>query len=205
MIKVKGAYMIIDVFVTAIIPVMLAGTLNMIWCRLPCAKALARPLDAGKLLRDGKRLFGENKTWKGLVGMTVLGALAMAVCGGMCVLLPRLGAHNLIHAAHGSGLLLDLGVGALVGVCYSLCELPNSFIKRRFDVEPGKPYTRGRGLKSLFFLLDNSDSAFGCMLAICAVCGLGVREYLLGLLLGTAVHAPFNALLYAVKLRKNIF
>lgn len=197
--------MIFDIFVTVIIPVMLAGTLNMIWCRLPFARVLNKPIDAGKTLGDGKRLFGKNKTWKGFVGMTASGMISMAVWGGVCALFTGLGSHSLIYALYPNTLPLNLCVGALIGLCYALCELPNSFIKRRFDVEPGKRYAHGRALEVIFFLLDNSDSAFGCMLAICLICRLGIGEYLLGVLLGTLVHAPFNALLYTLKLRKNIF
>src|SRR5437870_12474599 len=33
------------------------------------------PIDFGRTLRDGQRLFGDGKTWRGLVGGTLSGAL----------------------------------------------------------------------------------------------------------------------------------
>src|SRR5438094_104291 len=33
------------------------------------------PIDFGRTLRDGERLFGDGKTWRGLLGGTVSGAL----------------------------------------------------------------------------------------------------------------------------------
>src|SRR3989442_14831627 len=33
------------------------------------------PIDFGRTLRDGERLFGDGKTWRGLVGGTLMGAL----------------------------------------------------------------------------------------------------------------------------------
>src|SRR2546426_9134833 len=33
------------------------------------------PIDFGRILRDGERLFGDGKTWRGLVGGTLIAAL----------------------------------------------------------------------------------------------------------------------------------
>ena len=40
----------------------------MIWCKLPILNRLKTPIDLGKNFVDGKRIFGDNKTYKGLVG-----------------------------------------------------------------------------------------------------------------------------------------
>src|SRR5687768_4272859 len=37
------------------------------------------PIDGGRLGKDGKRLLGPGKTWRGLVGGTLLGAVTAAV------------------------------------------------------------------------------------------------------------------------------
>jgi len=41
----------------------------MIFCKSSLLEAAYRPMDAGLILKDGKRLFGANKTWKGFFGM----------------------------------------------------------------------------------------------------------------------------------------
>ena len=61
---------ILALYVT-LMPVILAGILNMIFCKSSLLEAVYRPMDAGLMLKDGKRLFGDNKTWKGFFGMIV--------------------------------------------------------------------------------------------------------------------------------------
>ncbi len=60
-------------------PVIIAGVLNMVWCSTSLAPQLDRPLDNHLVLRDGRRLLGDNKTWKGLVGMVALGVVAFVL------------------------------------------------------------------------------------------------------------------------------
>jgi CDP-diglyceride synthetase len=55
----------------AILPVILAGIANMIFVKTKYLNSLKIPMDRGYVLRD-KRLFGDNKTWKGFIGMSVL-------------------------------------------------------------------------------------------------------------------------------------
>ena len=59
---------ILALYIT-LMPVILAGILNMIFCKSSLLEAAYRPMDAGLILKDGKRLFGANKTWKGFFGM----------------------------------------------------------------------------------------------------------------------------------------
>jgi len=53
-----------------------AGATNMVFVKTLFFKRLDRPMDGGLLLRDGKRLFGDNKTWKGFIGMIVITLLS---------------------------------------------------------------------------------------------------------------------------------
>ena len=59
----------------------LAGILNMAWCKADILKALQKPIDAGKNFTDGRRIFGDNKTWKGLLGYILLNSLSMVIFG----------------------------------------------------------------------------------------------------------------------------
>ena len=52
-----------EMYIT-LLPVILAGIMNMVWCKTSLLKALKKPMDMGKCLSDGKRIFGDNKTWK---------------------------------------------------------------------------------------------------------------------------------------------
>lgn len=197
--------MIIRLVITTLIPLILAGTLNMAWCKAPVAGSLAIPLDLGFCLCDGKRLFGNNKTFKGFLGMWAAGAISMTLWGLICSVSPALNEKSYIYEIYGNTLLVNFVFGSLYGLTYAVFELPNSFIKRRFDIAPGQHYEHGKALKVFFFLLDNSDSAFGCMLVVCLLCGLGIREYLVGVFFGTLAHAPVNLVLYTFGLRKTMF
>jgi hypothetical protein len=67
----------------------------------------ATPIDGGRLLRDGRPVFGSHKTWRGLLG----GAIAT---GALARLLP-----------------IGFMTGAAFGLCALLGDLLSSFIKRR--------------------------------------------------------------------------
>jgi len=62
-----------DPYVT-LMPALLAGVANMAWVKLPVAHTLNRPIDEAR--------FGSHKTWKGVAGMVLLGALFAALCKG---------------------------------------------------------------------------------------------------------------------------
>jgi CDP-diglyceride synthetase len=68
------------------------------------------PLDAGAMLPDGRRLFGDSKTWRGVVGALLATPAAAA--------------------------LLDYGagIGVLVAVFAILGDLISSFSKRRLGM-----------------------------------------------------------------------
>ncbi|MDZ7662149.1 CDP-archaeol synthase [Thiohalophilus sp.] len=89
---------------------------------LPGIRHWNRPLDAYRQLADGRRLFGDHKTWRGLI---------VAV---------------LLTAAAGWLLNLPLWLGALFGALSMLGDLLASFIKRRRQLMPG---TAALGLDQL--------------------------------------------------------
>ena len=69
------------------------------------------PVDGGRLLGDGRPLFGASKTWRGIVAAILLTAATAMLLG------------------------LPASWGVLFGLCSMLGDLLSSFIKRRM----GKP------------------------------------------------------------------
>lgn len=189
-----------DMYVT-LIPGLLAGVLNMVWCTLPVARGLARPIDGGRTWRDGRRVLGDNKTWKGVVGMVVLGAGAMAAWAALCARVPALEAHMLFFRTHPNTWSYAILVGAALGLAYALFELPNSFLKRRVGITPGRPAT-GAG-RVAFTILDQIDSVIGMVVVVALACPVTVGFFALYVLVGGATHAAVNLALYAVHLRRN--
>lgn len=183
-------------------PVIMAGILNMVWVRLKLGNRLTVPMDGGRVLTDGRRLFGDNKTWKGFWGMVILGILTGLLWGAFLKgrTLERM---NLFYLVRDNSPAWSGLTGGLSGLCYALAELPNSFLKRRLDIRPGK---NPRGLwKPVFIFLDQADSVIGCLLLIRLVYPYDFRFFLVAVLAGAATHLVINMLLYFLKLRKNMF
>jgi CDP-archaeol synthase len=99
-----------------------------------------------------RRLFGANKTYRGLL------AVALGTAAGFVVLRPP----ELV-APVASLYRLAL-VGFAVGFVAMLAELPNSFMKRRIGIAPG---TQARGLAGVaFHVLDQVDVVCGAWLVL---------------------------------------
>jgi CDP-diglyceride synthetase len=185
---------------TTLAPVIVAAVLNMAWVTGPWARALNRPIDAGASLADGRRVFGDNKTWKGLLGMVVLGALAGLVWG-QVIHGSRLEPYNLFYARHDNTVGFNAFTGSLLGLVYAIFELPNSFLKRRVGISPGTPH--GGAWTVLFVVLDQIDSVVGCALLVLAFAPVGWAFVLVTTLVGGVTHLVLNLLLYALHLRKH--
>jgi len=156
------------------LPAILGGICNMVWMKLPVLKSLQKPMDRGKKLKDGRRVFGDNKTWKGFLGMIVFTAAFAGLFG-----------------------VFPLWGGALLGFAYVLAELPNSFIKRRMGVTPGK----SGGFVQTFF--DQTDSVIGYVLFLPIVYPATWQEIAGILVLAPITHYIANVLLYFAGLKKQ--
>lgn len=197
------AKIILMMYVT-LIPVILSGVANMAWCKsISSDKDKEMHLiDKGKNFFDGKRIFGDNKTWEGVIGYIMFNTVFTVLWGLLC------GAAGFEHldffyASHKNTVLYNLLIGVLLGIAYALFELPNSFLKRRLGITPGK--TISGPLKAFFVFLDQADSLFGCVLVVWCFYDLGLPLYLLYVLIGAATHIIINMLLYFAGLRKNMF
>ena len=193
---------IIFMFIT-LMPAILAGIATMIWCKLSILKFLNKPIDGGKYLRDGKRIFGDNKTWKGLCGYIVINILFFLLWGFLSQRSEYLQLHNYFYIDYKNTPSYNLLLGVLSGLGYSLFELPNSFLKRRLDIRPGK--TISGGWKVFFVFLDQADSVFGCALVVWLFYEIGLLTYIEFILVGAVTHIILNMLLYFLHLRKNMF
>ena len=131
----------------------LAGIINSLWCKLKVMKKLQIPMDGGKYLGDGKRIFGENKTWKGFVGYILWNMVCMVLWGLVCKFF-GLETYNMFYINYENTLLFNLAAGGLVGFGYAIFELPNSFLKRRLGIEPGKSIS---GVLKAFFVFFAPD------------------------------------------------
>lgn len=183
-------------------PTILAGIFNMLFLKLPVLKFLSKPIDNNKNFVDGKRIFGDNKTWKGIAGYVILNTVCTVLWGFVC-LNPKLASLDFFYLNHENTIPYNLLVGVLLGLGYSLFELPNSFLKRRLDITPGKTIS---GFWKIFFIfLDQADSIFGVALVVWLFYDIGILLYLGFVAVGALTHIILNMLLYFAHLRKNMF
>lgn len=193
---------ILEMYIS-LLPVIIAGVLNMVWCKLPVLPKLKWPIDNYINYKDGDRLFGDNKTWKGFIGMIGFSIVSTLLWGLLCKEVQFLNVHNYLYVNHENTVSYNLLIGFWLGVSYVLLELPNSFIKRRNKVKPGKTTVGWKGI--LFIILDQSDSILGCVFVIAGLYPMTLWFYFAYVALGAFTHIIINVLLYGVKLRKNMF
>ena len=142
------------------------------------------PIDGGRNFWDGRRIFGDGKTWDGLFGGVATGLLAGAIIGFLGLAPLGLDFDTWLLSA------LFLALGTHAG------DLLGSFIKRRLDV--------GRGGKLPVF--DQLGFAIlGLLFASFVVPDLGYRigveGFLFLLVLTYLVHIFFNWFAYRIGLK----
>jgi hypothetical protein len=156
---------------------------------------LKTPLDLGRHFRR-KRIFGNNKTWRGVTlyisCCTLGGALQgwLQAAGIVPEWLPFFDYRSKGHL-----------IGVLIGVGMSLGELPNSFLKRQPAIAPGH---KGRGPWGAFFLvIDQIDMTLGIWLMLAFLKWPSRELFLLSLVLTFVAHMVVSAAGYMLKMRKT--
>ena len=153
------------------------------WDLLP---SLKRPLDGGATL-GGRRLLGDNKTWRGALCMTggvVLATLVLWQWGWWRDQLPE--------AIDDSAPLL-VGLGTVGG------ELPNSFLKRRLDIAPGQRRHSAGGIA--LAVLDQGDLVLGIWVALLPIWTMPVWLAAIAFAAISAIHAAINVIGFAIGAR----
>lgn len=190
------------IYVT-LMPVILAGIFNMVFCKMSIFETIKKPIDNYKTFVDGKRIFGDNKTYKGFLGMIFLGIISSVLWGFLCSNNYYLQSYNLFYKNYDNTITYNILIGFLLGLIYVVFELPNSFIKRRLNIVEGKTATGLLGF--LFIFIDQADSLFGCVAVINIFYKLTFVQYILFVFVGACTHIVINITLYFLKIRRNMF
>ncbi|MFV8753661.1 CDP-archaeol synthase [Nannocystaceae bacterium ST9] len=180
------------------LPVTLAGLTHVIAIKRDLLAELARiRLDGGLEFR-GRPLFGANKTLRGAMIMIAACVAWTLVVDAVALGLGLDPSLRFIPLAQ----LGSLGLGLALGVAYIVGELPNSFIKRQLDIDPGEPAPER--LRRLFWLADQVDSTIAVLIAL-AVWRVPSPAFVLTLLLVTVlVHPAVAAIMVALGLKRRI-
>lgn len=151
---------------------------------------LKRPLDGGATI-GGKRVFGDNKTWRGAIVM-LTGVIAATA---LLSLWPWFW-HHLPDEIQDAGPWLYgllLGLGVVVG------ELPNSFLKRRIGIAPGTQRHSLGGVLLSFY--DQADFVLAIWVLLLPIWTMSVGQAAIAFVVVTAVHLVINVVGYAVGAR----
>jgi CDP-2,3-bis-(O-geranylgeranyl)-sn-glycerol synthase len=158
------------------LPVLGAPALHAPVLRFDLLRGLKHPIDGGLTWR-GRRLLGDNKTWRGALVMASGPTLA-------AVALHRFDWYRRRLPVETNPLLL----GALLGVSTVAGELPNSFFKRRLGIAPGAQ--RNAALT----VFDQADFVLTASALLRPVYRMSARETAEVFAIVAAVHVPINVI-----------
>lgn len=167
-------------FFYLIAPILIAGLVHhFVVIRYNLFGFLKVPIDLGVNFGN-KRLFGDSKTLRGFVIMSLTAGIFMYFTS--LLLSPE---------------KIDLNpfiLGFLLGLGYSLGELPTSFIKRQFSLEPGR---QEKGIKGfLFYVLEQVDSIIGALVIGVLLLPLEIFELVILFTIGAFLHLVLDLLLH---------
>ena len=160
------------------LPLVISNVLHMFVVKYDIAKPLKITLSSS--------LFGENKTLRGLIFVSVVnGTLLFMISTFFNLTTP----------------INSFLFGFIIGFTYILFELPNSFIKRRLGIAPGEKSTEHR---NLFIILDRCDSALGVSLVYSILLSLSLFNFLILFGFAFFLHFFFSILLFKTGIKENL-
>jgi len=175
-------------------PVIFAAIFHMVVVKKGWFKFLTYPLDHFKTYHK-KRIFGVNKTYRGLVVMLIASLFFSYLYFLLIQQYQWLQQYNLLYISNFSFVFY----GFLFGIGYIVGELPNSFYKRQIDVKAGKSNS------ILMIIMDQLDSVFVIMMLLVAFSNFSWKHFLFGIFFYGFIHIIINYILYLIGLRKEPF
>lgn len=169
------------------LPLLIAGLLHHFFIiKYNLFEFLAKPIDF-HLKLGNRRFFGDSKTFRGLITVILFTGFSMVV----------------INALLGIPLKLNSFLsGILLGFGYSLGELPNSFLKRRFNIKESSIPRGSFGL--ILHILDQTDSVVGSLIFLPIIYSPSSILIIILFLLGTTLHILVDLFLYLYGYKKSI-
>lgn len=153
--------------------------------KIPGINKLNTPLDFGKSLGN-RRIFGDNKRWRGLVFGVLFGALT----GYLQFLIFPDFINELGIVSARPALTMTL-LGGLLGLGALLGDAVESFFKRRSQVKPGDSW----------FPFDQIDYIIGGIVLSLPIVVLDSRTYLLVLIVWFSIHLLAGYIGFILKLK----
>lgn len=181
-----------DIFFTLwlLLPAGLANMAPVLAKRWPWLDRFNHPIDGGRSWR-GRRLLGNNKTWRGLIAGWLLALALTLLQFWLYDASSTVRDFYRIDISQLNPLLwaTALSLGALSG------DIFKSFFKRQMDIAPGKNWVP----------FDQLDFVAGTLLASAWLIDLEVRFYFIAVGLGLFLHPLVNLLGWVLRLKEQPF
>jgi CDP-2,3-bis-(O-geranylgeranyl)-sn-glycerol synthase len=178
----------------ALVALALAGVAQTIWLKSDKSRRFAVAIDGGRTWR-GRRILGDNKTWRGFVLMVPAVGVSFLVARAMLMALHD--GRDILWPLSTVGYFL---LGSWTGFGFMLGEFPNSFIKRQCEIAPGAP-ALGHWSQPFCFVVDQLDSIGGGLIALSLVVPVPLWTWLHLLVVGAIVHWGFNVVFVMIGLK----
>jgi len=176
---------IVNEIIYFVFPLLFAGLIHhLVIIKYNLLPFLSKPIDCGKYF-NSRPLFGKSKTWRGLLSVPILSGIGSLIISQIVIIPVTLPAFL---------------IGFLLGAGYAIAELPNSFIKRRFDIQAGEK-ARNR-FRILFLVLDQIDSVIGSILMLLLIYPATFILCLYILIIGGLLHLSVDLYLYKYGYKK---
>ena len=175
-------------------PLLLAAAISGLVMRLNWFAFARRPIDAGVTLR-GERLFGDSKTWRGVM-VAVVGCIV-----GVAIQKYLVGERAASIARVDYAQLDVLAFGTVMGLMAMLGELPNSFTKRRLRIAPGKT-TQG-WLSAVFYVWDQVDLLMFSLPTLSVWADIDVELVITALIVTLVLHPATSLIGYLIGARRS--
>jgi hypothetical protein len=176
-------------------PLLVASALAGVVQRFDLLPRLKRPIDAC-LTFHGRRLFGDSKTWRGvvvaIVGCTATVATQKHASPGIPENLAIMDYGRVNELAFG----IAMGAGAMLG------ELPNSFVKRRLGIAPGAT-ARGPAA-AIFYVWDQVDLLTTAWPAVCFWVHPRIIVVLMSFVVALALHPLVSVVGFLIGARRSV-
>lgn len=159
------------------------------------------PLDMGLSLKDGRRLLGDGVTWKGtIIGILIgtgIGLIQGILTGNMVQNLLMIG--DPVTGAMVQGTITsNVLMGALLGLALSsgaiIGDACGSFVKRRFNVERGRPVP----------LMDQLDFVVGALIFASLIVTIPFNLIIFIIIITLFLHLGANIIAYLLGM-KNVW
>jgi CDP-2,3-bis-(O-geranylgeranyl)-sn-glycerol synthase len=171
------------------LPAGVANVTPIIVAQLPGFRNLNAPLDNGKYFRK-KRIFGEHKTWRGIVCGIIVGVLLVWLQG---VIFRNEAWFRNISAplSYDSISILVLGILLSFGALFG--DVLESFFKRQHNIDSGDSW----------FPFDQLDYVIGGLLLSIIYVRLPVIDYFWIIIIWFGMHMLFSFFGYLIKLKEK--